>query len=145
MKKIILVDDDLFDRELFEDALKDVSMQTQLLIFEDGVDLMTTLDETVPPPPYAVFLDINMPRKNGYECLSEIRKNQKLKDITVIIFSTSDNQLAIEKTYSLGANFYVCKPRSFQLLKKAIETILLLSPLELSEQPSREQYFLSIN
>lgn len=145
MKNIILAEDDINDRELFEDALEELSIQTRLIISEDGVELMTTLADIVPPPPYAIFLDLNMPRKNGYECLAEIRNTQKLKEIMVVIFSTTDNQHAIETTYSLGANYYVCKPRSFELLKKAIETVLLFTPQQQSEQPSRDNFFLTIN
>ncbi len=105
---------------------------------------MTTLNDTVPPPPYAIFLDLNMPRKNGFECLSEIRKTPKLKDIMVVIFSTSADKNAIETTYALGANYYIRKPRSFKLLKKAIETVLLFSSDQQHEQPSKDKYFLAI-
>lgn len=129
MKKIILADDDSDDCELFEDALQELNIKTHLIISKDGVELMSTLDETVPPPPDAVFIDLNMPRKNGYECLNEIRNNEKLKDIMVVIFSTTNNKMAIEKTFSLGANYFVCKPRSFELLKKALEKVLHFTQL----------------
>lgn len=145
MKNIILADDDTDDCELFQDALKELSIQTQLTISEDGVVLMKTLDDTVPPPPDVIFLDLNMPIKNGYEALTEIRNTPKLKDIMVVIFSTTDNQIAIEKTYSLGANYYVRKPNSFALLKKAIETILLFTKPEQREQPPIENFLLTIN
>jgi len=145
MKNIILADDDTDDCELFQDALKELSIQTQLTISENGVVLMKTLDDTVPPPPDIIFLDLNMPLKNGYECLTEIRYTPKLKDIMVVIFSTTDNQTAIEKTYSLGANYYVRKPNSFELLKKAIEKILLFTKPQQSEQPPIENFLLTIN
>lgn len=145
MKNIFLADDDSDDRELFQDALQEMGIKTQLTISEDGAVLMKTLDETVPPPPDVIFLDLNMPRKNGYECLSEIRSTPKLKDIMVVIFSTTDNPTAIEKTYSLGANYYVRKPNSFELLKKAIEQILLFANPQQSEQPPREQFLLNLN
>ena len=125
-KNIYLADDDADDREVFVDALQELSPDTQLIISNDGEELMTTLDDNVPPPPYVIFLDLNMPRKNGYECLREIRRTHKLRDIMVVIFSTTDNRDSIERTYSLGANYYIRKPHSFELLKKAIQTILLL-------------------
>lgn len=133
MKKIILADDDSEDCELFEDALQELNIKTQLTISKDGVELMSTLDDIVPPPPDAVFIDLNMPRKNGYECLNEIRNNEKLKDIMVVIFSTTNNRMAIEKTFSLGANYFVCKPRSFELLKKTLEKVLQFTQLSPSE------------
>lgn len=137
MKKIILAEDDINDCELFEDALLELDIKTQLTISRDGVELMSTLDETVPPRPDAIFIDLNMPRKNGYECLTEIRNNEKLKDIMVVIFSTTNNKSGIEKTFSLGANYFVCKPCSFELLKKALEKVLHfthLGPAEHQQQ-----------
>lgn len=145
MKNIFLADDDVIDRELFEDALQQLTFPTHLTQSEDGVELMINLDKTVPPPPHAIFLDLNMPRKNGYECLAEIRNTHKLKDIMVVIFSTTDCQQAIEKTYLLGANYFICKPRSFQLLKKAIETVLLLDQPAQGAQTSIDNFYLSLN
>ena len=126
MKKILLADDDADDRAFFEDALKEVNVQTELTTATDGLELMATLDEnvTVPPPPHLIFLDLNMPRKNGYECLKEIRRTSKLKNIPVVIFSTSDSASAIDTAYDLGVNCYLCKPTSHQLLIKSIEAVL---------------------
>ncbi len=129
MKKIFLADDDSDDRDFFEEALKELNVPTQLTVAKDGVELMATLEKFVtipPPPPHVIFLDLNMPHKNGFECLEEIRKNPKLKDIPVAIFSTTSSENAVDTTYSLGANCYICKPTSHKLLIKAIETVLSL-------------------
>ncbi len=142
MRNIFIADDDTDDVESFEDALKSLSLPTQLTVVNDGAELLTTLNDKVPPAPDAIFLDLNMPRKTGFECLTEIRKDPKLKDIPVVILSTSDNINAIETTYSLGANYYICKPRSFELLKKAISTILDFDYSKLAQQPPKENYFL---
>lgn len=106
MKNIFLADDDAEDRAFFAEALKEVNVETELTTANDGLELMTTLDENVvePPPPHVIFLDLNMPRKNGYECLKEIRETGKLKNIPVVVFSTSDNVNAIDTAYHLGAN-----------------------------------------
>jgi CheY-like chemotaxis protein len=143
-KTILLAEDDADDRMFFEDVLKEVGMETNLLVADDGVELMNVLDETVPPPPDVIFLDLNMPKKNGFECLKEIRQTDKLKGIPVIIFSTSDSVDAINATYSLGANFYMRKPRSFDMLKKAIETVLAKELTIGTEQVSKEKYLLAI-
>jgi CheY-like chemotaxis protein len=143
-KKIFLAEDDADDRMFFEDVLKEVSISTNLVMADDGVELMSVLEETVPPPPDIIFLDLNMPRKNGFECLKEIRQTDKLSKIPVIIFSTSDNAQAIDKTYSLGANFYMQKPRSFALLKKAIETVLSADLETGGKQVPKEKYLLAI-
>src|SRR6478609_8882225 len=142
LKNVFLADDDADDRLLFEDALKELDHKAALTVTKDGIELMSVLDNTVPPPPYVIFLDLNMPRKSGLECLAEIRRIQKLKNIPVIIFSTSESENAIEKTYTLGATYFICKPRSYDLLKKAIETILSFDSSLLAQQPPKEEYFL---
>lgn len=147
IKNILLADDDADDCSFFEEALKEVSSETELTITRDGVELMTLLDETVtePPPPDVIFLDLNMPRKNGFECLKEIRETLKWKNIPVVIFSTSANVDTIERAYSLGANCYIRKPSSHQLLKKAIESVLALDFWEQTERLPKEKFVLAIS
>ena len=147
MKTIFLADDDADDREFFEEALKEIDIETELTTVKDGAELMTTLVEHVtdPPPPHVIFLDLNMPRKSGIECLKEIRETPKLKNIPVVIFSTSAYPNAVETTYTLGANCYICKPNSHQLLKKTIETILLLNFWEKNQQLPKEEFLLAIS
>ena len=145
VKNIFLADDDMDDCSFFKDALKELNEKTELTIANDGQKLLSILDETVPPPPHVIFLDLNMPGKNGFECLEEIRKTPKLSSIPVVIFSTSSNINAIDATYSLGANYYVCKPRSFDLLKKAIKKVLSLDFLQQNQPTPKETYFLAIS
>jgi len=140
MKNIFLADDDADDRMFFEDALKQLPIPTQLTLSNDGLELMSNLETVVPD---VIFLDLNMPRKNGFQCLEEIRNTPKLKDIPIVIFSTTANEDAVNKTYQLGANYYTCKPHSFELLVKAIETVLTLEML-LKPQPPKEKFILTI-
>ena len=87
LNHIFLAEDDADDRMLFEDALKELSIPTQLTLANDNLELMSKLEIlTTHPPPQVIFLDLNMPRKNGFECLTEIRQTSKLKDIPVVIF-----------------------------------------------------------
>lgn len=145
MKHIFLADDDVDDQLIFQEALKDIKIPTELTVAKDGMELMAALEETeTAPPPYVIFLDLNMPLKNGFECLEEIRQTPKLKNIPVVIFSTSCNAGAIDKTYSLGANYYVCKPSSHKLLIKAIETLLELELWGTNKQIQKEKFVLSI-
>lgn len=146
IKNIFLAEDDADDRMFFEDALKEVAMPTQLTLSNNGVELMNNLDIlTVHPPPDVIFLDLNMPLKNGFDCLKEIRETPKLKQIPVVIFSTTKNEDAVEKTYRQGANYYICKPHSFPLLVKAIETILALDLWQQNQQLSKENFVLAIS
>jgi len=145
MKNIFLADDDTDDRMFFEDALKKVTIPTHLTLANDGLELMSNLETVIePPPPDVIFLDLNMPRKNGFQCLEEIRNTSKLKDIPIVIFSTTTNDDAVNKTYQHGANHYICKPPSFELLVKAIETVLTLEMWQ-KPQPPKEKFVLVIS
>lgn len=145
VKNIYLADDDLDDCMLFREAILELSVKTKLTISNDGNQLMTTLDKTVPPTPHVIFLDLNMPLKNGFECLSEIRQTEKLKNIPVVILSTTSNTDIIDKTYLLGANCYVTKPSSYALLIKVIETALFAALMQKNKQPNRDKFCLSVN
>jgi len=127
---------------LFEDALQEVYSKTRLTMAHDGIHLMKILNETVPPAPDVIFLDLNMPGKNGFDCLREIKQTPKLKLIPVIIFSTSAQPDTINRAYTQGANYYICKPGSFFLLKKAIEYVLSINWLEHATQPPKEKFVL---
>lgn len=123
-KSVFLADDDEDDRLLFEDALREVCLETELTTTRDGEELMNVLEQCVPPPPTVIFLDLNMPRKSGFECLEEIKRTEKLKDIPIVIFSTSVQQDSINRAYDKGANHYIFKPSTFVLLKRVIEHVL---------------------
>ena len=143
MKNIFLADDDADDCMFFKDALKKVTIPTKLTLAIDGLELMSNLETVIePPPPDIIFLDLNMPLKNGFQCLEEIRNTPKLKDIPIVIFSTTTNDDAVNKTYQHGANHYICKPHSFELLVKAIETVLTLEMWQ-KPQPPKENFVLA--
>lgn len=142
---IFLTDDDLDDCMFFSDALNELKINSVLTVTTNGVELMDALVTIVPPPPYVIFLDLNMPKKNGFECLKEIRENEKLRNIPIVILSTSSNKDFVEKSYKYGANYYICKPKSFSLLKKSIETVLTLDKKMLSKQPSIDKFVLAFN
>ena len=142
---IFLTDDDLDDCKFFSDALDELKINSVLTVTFNGVELMDALVTVVPPPPYVIFLDLNMPKKNGFECLKEIRDNEKLMNIPIVVLSTSSNRDFIEQSYKYGANYYICKPKSFSLLKKSIETVLSLDKNMLSKQPSIDKFVLLHN
>ncbi|CAG5068270.1 Response regulator rcp1 [Dyadobacter sp. CECT 9623] len=123
-KSIFLADDDADDCMLFEDALREVSDSTELITANDGVELISLMETTVPPPPDVIFLDLNMPRKNGFECLEQIRNTKAWERIPVVIFSTTGQEEMVRKVYQGGANFFIRKPGSFPKLKQAIKQVL---------------------
>ena len=116
-KTLLLAEDDEDDYVLFCEAIKDFPGRIQLRWVRNGEELMSALkhDKTD-----VIFLDINMPLKNGFECLTEIRNDDKLKGTPVIIYSTSDDSKLIDWMYNAGANLYLCKPTDFRKLKSRI-------------------------
>lgn len=125
--KIILTDDDVDDRLFFEEAIEDIGMNTVLTSYNHGQELMDYLHQDDAELPDLIFLDLNMPIKNGMECLIDIRKTPKLKHIIVAIYSTSSSEADVEETFVNGANIYINKPNSFTKLKNAIGKVLKMN------------------
>ncbi len=117
---ILLADDDSDDRNFFKDALKELKNDAKLTTVNDGEELMKYLSDHAEELPDVLFLDINMPRKNGFDCLAEIKKNETLKTLPVVMFSTSNSQEKINFTFQSGAHVYVHKPNEFVQLVKVI-------------------------
>lgn len=121
--KILLADDDGDDRYLFEMELKELPFNSELQTVEDGEKLMAYLVKKSNTMPDMLFLDHNMPRKKGLECLLEIKLNSRLKDLPVIIYSTHIQDHIADIFYKEGAHFYLRKG-SQQELKTALHHIL---------------------
>ncbi|MGE6355989.1 response regulator [Flavobacterium sp. NPDC079362] len=127
-KFIYLADDDSDDRDFFADALLETDPAVVLKQFQDGMYLMDDLLAIDPAElPEFIFLDINMPRKTGLECLEEISSHENLKDLTVIMLSTSSDPDNISTARELGAAFYAVKPSSFEKLKSLLEDVLSMN------------------
>jgi CheY-like chemotaxis protein len=128
---IILADDDIDDRSFFEKALKEIPIPNRLTTVRDGEELMNYLHANSDHLPDVLFLDLSMPRKTGFECLSEIKEDEKLKLLPVIMLSTSfprDNkyeQNIINMLYTIGAMDYIRKPGDYQILKEVVHTALI--------------------
>lgn len=140
---VMLADDDCDDRELFTEVVSEFNTAIQVKSVEDGRELMSTLNESEDPLPAIIFLDLNMPGKNGKECLKEIRNNSRLKDIPVAIYSTSVNQRDIHETHSIGANLYIPKPNSFKGLTAMVAKVFSLDLEKLKLTPPMNQFLLS--
>ena len=90
--------------------------------------------------PDLVFLDLNMPCKNGVECLEEIRAVKSFKNLPVIIYSTTANATQVDASYSKGASLYLQKPSNFESIKKSIAGILSKGIASFFEQPAKAQF-----
>ena len=139
---ILLCDDDTDDCNFFKDALEALPLPTQLTTVYDGEHLMELLTKTNELP-YVLFLDLNMPRKNGFECLSEIKLIKKLNQLPIAILSTSFDQAVVNLLYTNGAQYYLSKPAEFSQLKKVIQQTLTLIEEENISQPTRENFVLT--
>ena len=122
-KKILLVDDDKDDQLFFVEALKELQPSLACGIANNGVEAIEHL-EKVPPPPILIFLDLNMPLMNGFECLEQLKKANDYKEIPVIIFTTSNHPVDMERTISMGAKVFLTKPPDFNVLKNKLHNIL---------------------
>jgi len=128
---ILLADDDIDDRLFFDKALKEIPIATELVTVYNGEQLMVYLGENSENLPDLLFLDLSMPRKTGFECLSEIKENNRFKDIPVVMFTTSftrgiDLEDNLKNTLSrMGAMDYIRKPGDFEELKQVIQQTLI--------------------
>jgi CheY-like chemotaxis protein len=120
MKTIILADDDCDDAEVFEEALARSCPSTIFKRFEDGKQLLRYLESNYPKLPDLIFLDLNMPEMNGWQCLAALKTSRKLEPIPVIMYTTSSNPRDREIAIDLNAHGLIVKPSS----PKALEVIL---------------------
>ena len=141
---ILLADDDTDDCFFFKEALRELLQYTNLTTVQDGEQLMQLLTNETNELPHILFLDLNMPRKNGFECLSEIKQNKKLKNLPVVIFSTSFEQEVVNLLYKNGAQYFIRKPALFLQFKKIILHTLTLILQENVSQPTKENFVLTV-
>ena len=142
-RHILLADDDKDDSILFQEILEELPLSTHLTKVSNGEQLMQFLNETKDQLPDVLFLDLNMPRKNGYDCLLEIKGSEKLKSLSVIIFSTAFEPQVISLLYKKGAQYYIRKPNSYRQMKNLIHQALILTETTNIENPLREKFVLS--
>ena len=139
---ILLADDDEDDRSFFQMALDKLEFPGNLKTVRDGEQLMDYLDEYSDSLPDVLFLDLNMPRKNGSECLNEIMASDKLKQLPVIIYSTSLNDTIGNVLYNQGAHYYVQKCE-FNELAKLLHKVLTEMIETKFVQPARDRFFVN--
>jgi CheY-like chemotaxis protein len=139
---ILLADDDIDDCTFFKDALEELPLSATLSIVNDGVQLMNYLSTKSNDLPDVLFLDLNMPRKSGFECLLEIKLIDKFKALPVIVFSTSLNLEVVDLLYQEGAHHYICKPGEYDKLKKVILDAVLLTSQNKLTQPTRDNFLI---
>ncbi len=141
---ILLADDDADDCLFFKKALAGLSLSTHLATVSDGEYLMCLLKNETHELPDVLFLDLNMPRKNGFECLLEIKLSSRLKLLPVIVFSTSFEQEVVNLLYQNGAQYFIRKPSEFSQYKKIILQTLIMIEQANTAQPARENFVITL-
>ena len=141
--KVLLADDDKEDQELFQEALSETKIPSELTIVNNGKDLMDNLKDPAEPNPDIIFIDINMPVKNGKQALAEIKADENLKDIPTVMLSTSKNEKEVDETFQAGANLYVPKPNSFSSLIAMLKKIFSLKWTGDLLKPLRKTFLMS--
>lgn len=126
---ILIADDDSDDRMLLEQAMRQNGYQQDIRFVEDGEELMEYLrrqgryNEQNAPWPNMLILDLNMPRKNGFQALAEIKDDPKLRRLPVVVMTTSSAYEDIARTYNSGVNSFVTKPFNFNQLVEMVGTL----------------------
>jgi CheY-like chemotaxis protein len=127
---ILMADDDEEDRELTQEALQDSHLANEVRFVVDGQDLLDYLrregdyaDPSVDAPrPGIILLDLNMPKMDGREALAEIKADESLRQIPVVVLTTSKDEEDVLRTYDLGGNSFITKPVTFAGLVEVMQT-----------------------
>jgi len=141
--RILLVDDDKDDCDLFKDALEETGIHATVDIAHEGEKIMQLFNTRAESLPHLIFLDLNMPKVSGTECLREIRRASYLNGIPVIIFSTSCTEVDVEETFAGGANLYIQKPSTYKALVNTLKKVLRLDWRKYIKERQRSNYLLS--
>ena len=140
---ILLADDDKDDCLFFREALEELPIKADLSIVHDGEELLKLLKTDNKQLPSVIFLDLNMPRINGFECLTEINKDQKLRQLPTVIISTSFKEEKVEWLNKNGPVYYIRKPSDFSKLKSAILKVITLLIENNFTRPQSENFVIN--
>lgn len=116
----LIVDDDVDDQEIFSMALQECGRDYPCVFINNAIDALAALAAGDLQPQY-IFLDLNMPRMNGLQALEQLREMPALAHIPVVIYSTSTEDLYLDKTRALGAAAFITKPPTLSLLSRALD------------------------
>ena len=136
---IFYADDDQDDLEYFRKAVSDLSGDGIELHTHPGGELLLYALDNPPPVPHVVFLDLNMPGLNGFEVLQNLRNTDKHKKLPIVVFSTSADIETVEKSWQLGATYYLPKSSTYSSLKKSIAYILSMDWENFT--PTKDNFF----
>ena len=143
MKKVLLADDDSDDAEVFEEALLRSCPATVFNRFEDGKQLLQYLEANHTNLPDLIFLDLNMPEMNGWQCLAAMKTSSRLKSIPVIMYTTSSNPRDKEIAIDLNAHGLIVKPSNQKALERIISMVVCKLDSDDLKQAINDAYLMS--
>jgi CheY-like chemotaxis protein len=120
---VIMADDDADDRMIFQEVVQEIAPSVKLNIVSDGQVLMSLLGNYIPD---LLFMDLDMPYKNGLQCIKEIRENPALTDLPIVVLSSTNRPHNIVTAYEVGAHLVIQKTGSYQEMKDAFSSVLSL-------------------
>ena len=120
---VLLVDDDADDRQFFVEALSEVDPEIKIATSVDGIEALDFLHKLQELPNY-IFLDLNMPRMDGFQCLAELKKSTRYAHIPVIIYTTSKQKEEEDEAFRLGASAFFQKPSNFADICKGLSEFI---------------------
>lgn len=133
-------DDDVDDLEYFKEAVSMISKKITLFTYQNSVKFLEKVRANELQAGI-VFLDLNMPGKNGFDILKEMRGTGDLKELPVVVYSTSNNPNSIDVSMLLGANLYAVKPNTFPAVKSLIERIININWSQF--KPAKENFLIN--
>ena len=122
--QVFLVDDDTDDQEIFIMALQEINPEISCSVASNGVEALEKLSEEPFYIPRYIFVDINMHKMNGIECLEHIKKIDRLKNSQIIMLSTSADESIVKQCKQLGADHFLAKPPGLTLLVEALRKLI---------------------
>lgn len=140
---VLLAEDDKADRLLFTEALEELPVSVQLTTVADGEELIDWLTQQGSQLPDVLFLDLNMPRKNGYAALRTLKRDRILQDMPVIIFSTANDEENRKQVFKDAAHYYIHKPTEFSDLKVLLYNALKLIADKNTSLPNLDNFVLA--
>ncbi len=141
IKHIVMADDDDDDFKFFKSAAENISSSIKISRAANWLQLTNYLNRK--PLPDIIFLDLNMPVKNGLECLESIRSEPKYDEISIIIYSTSDLKKDVDESYEHRANYYVVKPEKFEDIENILHKVSSMDKSLLTSRPSKTSFLLN--
>jgi CheY-like chemotaxis protein len=138
---ILIADDDQDDAAFLAEGISKIISSFKVFNASNGLECLNFLEEHEAPE--LIFLDINMPLRNGIECLMDIRKNKELRNSHVIMYSTSSSESDINTCYELGAKFYIIKPVTFSGMVNMLKQLFVGLGKPVREIACKEKFLLT--